>query len=388
MHTRLPVCLVLIAFALAFVVPAPAYAALININTADAALLDTLPGIGPTYAARIVDYRTAHGPFARTEDIQNVSGIGPSTYADIAAFITVGDTGATPASSSATASSTSSTPAASGAATPYAPPPATLSVEINGNQSALLEVPVSLSARATIKGGAIDPSARIFWSFGDGSSGEGSVIQKTYRYSGTYLVTVTASDGPTSARSELVVMVTQARVRLLPVSGDGITIVNDSHERLDLSGWELVSDTGLFRIPNGTTLLPESGVLFPFTIINLPQSADARLLYPNGVIAARSLVPAIPIETTMQLSEATQSFNTVQTVDTITSTNADIQTHDEAVSAPTATAEPVAVGAVSVPPEEESAAVTSAPAARLIRSPWTLGFLGIVALASGAFILL
>jgi competence protein ComEA len=55
----------------------------ININTADLAALESLPGIGPTLAQRILDYRQAHGPFARVKDIMEVSGIGPSTFEKI-----------------------------------------------------------------------------------------------------------------------------------------------------------------------------------------------------------------------------------------------------------------------------------------------------------------
>ena len=49
---------------------------LVNINTASVAVLDTLPGIGPALAQRIVDYREANGPFESKEDLTNVSGIG------------------------------------------------------------------------------------------------------------------------------------------------------------------------------------------------------------------------------------------------------------------------------------------------------------------------
>ena len=98
---RLLLAPVLVALALPLLASA---ASLININTADSALLQTLPGIGPTYAGRIIDYRTAHGLFATTEDIEQVSGIGPSTYAKIAPLITVGDVADT-STPSATASS-------------------------------------------------------------------------------------------------------------------------------------------------------------------------------------------------------------------------------------------------------------------------------------------
>lgn len=61
----------------------------INLNTADISQLESLPGIGPALAQRIVDYRTAHGHFERIEDITGVSGIGPSTFAQIQDLITV-----------------------------------------------------------------------------------------------------------------------------------------------------------------------------------------------------------------------------------------------------------------------------------------------------------
>jgi competence protein ComEA len=61
---------------------------LININTAAVDQLESLPGIGPTIAQNIVDYRTVHGPFAHIEDIMNVAGIGPSTFDSIKDLIT------------------------------------------------------------------------------------------------------------------------------------------------------------------------------------------------------------------------------------------------------------------------------------------------------------
>lgn len=62
---------------------------LININTAGAALLCTLPGIGEARAADIISYREAHGGFASCEDIMKVSGIKKSIYEKICDKITV-----------------------------------------------------------------------------------------------------------------------------------------------------------------------------------------------------------------------------------------------------------------------------------------------------------
>lgn len=64
---------------------------LININTASSVLLDTLPGIGPVLAQRIIDYREANGPFETVEELGEVEGIGSKTLLEILNLITVED---------------------------------------------------------------------------------------------------------------------------------------------------------------------------------------------------------------------------------------------------------------------------------------------------------
>lgn len=63
----------------------------ININTANLQELENLPNIGPTRAEAIITYRQQHGTFKKIEDIQNVTGIGPSTFEKIKELITVGN---------------------------------------------------------------------------------------------------------------------------------------------------------------------------------------------------------------------------------------------------------------------------------------------------------
>ena len=62
----------------------------VDINTADAACLETLPTIGPTRAMAIVTHRRDAGPFAAAADITAVPGIGAGTFQRIAGLITVG----------------------------------------------------------------------------------------------------------------------------------------------------------------------------------------------------------------------------------------------------------------------------------------------------------
>lgn len=55
----------------------------VNINTAQQTELETLPGIGPSLAQRIIEYRETNGNFQNIEDLQNVKGIGDSKYSNI-----------------------------------------------------------------------------------------------------------------------------------------------------------------------------------------------------------------------------------------------------------------------------------------------------------------
>jgi competence protein ComEA len=63
--------------------------AAIDLNRADAAALATIPGIGPTLAARIVAFRAVNGPFASVDGLADVAGITPSRFDAIAAHLTV-----------------------------------------------------------------------------------------------------------------------------------------------------------------------------------------------------------------------------------------------------------------------------------------------------------
>lgn len=59
----------------------------IDINTASISLLDTLPGIGPKTAIKIVDTRASLGGFSSIDDIKKVNGIGPVKFSKIRHFI-------------------------------------------------------------------------------------------------------------------------------------------------------------------------------------------------------------------------------------------------------------------------------------------------------------
>ena len=67
----------------------PPVTAVVNLNTASAAQLEALPGIGAKTAARIVEYRQKNGPFKKIEELMNVKGIGEKSFLKLRPQITI-----------------------------------------------------------------------------------------------------------------------------------------------------------------------------------------------------------------------------------------------------------------------------------------------------------
>lgn len=353
---------------------------LININTADLSTLEELPHVGATIGQRIIDYRTSNGPFTSVAELQNVSGIGSgSNYADIAPLVTVGD--AVPAAPVPDAATTSAS--FGGSASPYVPPPASITLDIGGARAATLDTPLALSASVKMKNGAEDPSAAVYWSFGDGSSAEGVAVTKTYRYAGTYAVEAIARDADASARADIVVTALPAAVHIAAVSGDGVTLANDGALRLDLSGWSLSADSARFRFPDGTVLLPKTEVLIPWAVMNFPVSLALSLAYPDGAAAAVYPMPAPPAPAQPPALE--NGFIPVRTVESAPAASTTFSAHAvQTVNAPAATSAMAAAGA-SLPAQLSA---SSGVLAGALHSGWAVGFLGILAVVGAAVMIL
>ncbi|HVW82852.1 MAG TPA: helix-hairpin-helix domain-containing protein [Candidatus Paceibacterota bacterium] len=379
----------------AFLAPALALAAdLININTADEATLESLPGIGSTKAEAIIAYRGAHGDFAAIADIQNVSGIGPSTYGEIKGLITVG-AGQEESGESAQDDAASSTSPAATASQEKALP---VYVDGGGERTVVAGAETAYTANVYDASGEAYAAPAVRWAFGDGSTAEGASVMKSYALPGTYLVSVSAVAESSSGEDSFIVRAQAPLVALTNSSAAGITVENtDAEAPLDLSRWQLSAGGALFTFPAGTKLAPGASVTFAPAVTGLAAAEAAELLFPSGALAA-SYATAPPAAApgprspggAVQPSAPPARSQEVQTVESA-STQSPAPAHAaETALAPATTSELAAAGAAlaALPPPAAGGGSPLSGALKLARSPWALGALSVLAFSAAAFMVL
>lgn len=281
---------------------------MININTADAAVLETLPGIGPAKAADIVAYRNANGPFAAKEDIKNVPGIGDVTYANIEPLITVTGTTVTEEAeaesddpvddSSADESSAGSDEQTGDSAendddngggsdssdSPPHPEPH-LSIRISAPERAFVNQPINFSAEPAGISDKLLDSVVISWNFGTGRTATGTEVAHAYAYAGNYVV---MAYGAFAAHEAVV----RHEITVLPsnfslgknIDGD-VQVHNDAPYEIDISGYTLAG-AERFTFPPRSVMLPRATITVPRERVG---GLIAFLYDQQGELVARSV---------------------------------------------------------------------------------------------------
>lgn len=335
----------MIAFLGALLVPVFAYA-LVDINTASVAELDTLPGIGPTLAQRIVDYRTANGPFATTADIKNVSGIGESTYNNLKDLITV-SSGSTPQQSPPADQGATTTAAAATVSTPvyapvpsYVPPPTpTLFADAGEDRTVIVGAHVEYEGRAYNKDKEYVENARFHWNFGDGATAEGASVLHHYEYPGTYVAVLSIAKDRESVSDRIIVRAEPAQLGFT-VSQDGsVTIENAAGRDIDLSRWVVRAFLREFLLPEDTIVLAGSSIRISPKLLGFFAGLEAELAYPNGALALKA--------------NQTSAFTAVQTAPQTTARS------ETVVAIPAAPASRVQQIATSDPKQEDESIVAT-----------------------------
>ena len=275
-------CNLLIAILGFFIFAPPAQAALVNINTAGSEELQTLTGIGPAYAERIIEYRSANGPFQKTEDIKNVKGIGDATFLKIKDFITIGDISANveSADNSNTQSSTiTNTPTYQNSSSNPS-----LSAHFGSEEISNLSLEPELEigagrARLGVTGGPMEFKAEtnssytkttsFRWSFGDGTVGEGLTVSHIYDYPGEYVVILSSHSNEGTATSRTDVRVIEPNLFISLMSPERVEVSNFSDSEINLYGRALVSRDDIFAFPKDTIIKSGQKISFGATVTGL-----------------------------------------------------------------------------------------------------------------------
>lgn len=306
---------------------------------------------------------------------------------DSSKTVTVAESDATPPADSS--SENAVTPASSGGASPEYIPIPILRIVADGNRTVSSGADTAFAAVVYDGKGNKRADALVTWAFGDGMQRTGADVFHRYYDQGEYLAVVraTTADGG-DARREITVSVKDAGIKITAASSRGITLTNGDSRTLDLSFWRLSTGGQEFKIPEDTQILAGRSILFPSPITQLPIAHSVSLLYPSGELAAAypmAAGAAAAVSADRQPSAPAASYKNVQKVETIIGTKGNAQTHEEEVSAPRGIGETAISRGAALSPEKASAPSGSFG---LFRSPWTISFLGVMALAGAAFIFL
>lgn len=134
--------------------------------------------------------------------------------------------------------------------------------------------------------------ARYMWNFGNGRVTEGDKVLHHYDYPGKYVVYLNVAHldyTKYSASDRIIVTAKPADISITSAVPEYITLTNFGDRELDLSFWILRSGLSKFTLPENTVVLPQSDVIFSYTVTGLgvPNQYDVELLYPNSVSAFR-----------------------------------------------------------------------------------------------------
>ncbi len=255
----------------------------VNINTANSSELQTLSGVGPAIAGRIIDYRISHGPFQKIEDIKNVSGIGDVTFLKMKDFITVGDAGVpeeqgganetstttnTTIASETTSANTSTTLSAHYGSEELSSVKTGPGLEIGAGRARLGMVGTPIQFKSEIKYPYV--GNMIFkWSFGDGAIGYGQVLSHSYAYPGDYVVVLNVTSPDKQAVSRTNVRIVPADISISAASQERVEVSNNSQNEINLFGRALSSQDHIFVFPEDTIVKAGQKISFASSITGL-----------------------------------------------------------------------------------------------------------------------
>lgn len=254
-----------------------ASAALININTASSEELQTLDGIGPTYAQRIIDYRNGpQGPFDTIEEIKEVQGIGDTTFNKIRDSITVGEANAGTNSGVNQGTNTET-------GSPTDPPSSSavevkvLKLSISADPAGVVGQPLEFRAETS------SDKLAVTWVFGDGSVGYGSVVEHIYEYPGEYVVMASISNSGRKLSSRTTIKIADDTLSIVAADSKRVEVLNKGNTEVNLHGRSLAAEGRVFNFPEGTIIKAGQKISFPSRITGLTTPAGVTLVLSSEI---------------------------------------------------------------------------------------------------------
>lgn len=261
--------------------------ALVNINTASLSELDTLPGVGPATAEKIIAAR----PFSAASDIQNVAGIGgpgSSTYENIIGLITVSGvtTVEVEEEESDDEETVTTTTKKDNDAKVYLP---VNGLNLKAPDIAYVNQPISLHVEP--QDGRKERLVHYRWNFGDGNTADISSPTHTYKYPGTYVIVVESTHLKEEkvARREIEVLRPSLTVSHAPAGA--ITVTNNGEHEIDLHGMSL----------GGGFVFEEHSFILPGKSVTIGPKGDGfnnqGIRDQSGVLVSKVEAPSTPLRT-------------------------------------------------------------------------------------------
>ncbi len=262
-----------------------AQSSLVNINTASLEELDTLPGIGPVIAQRILDYRTLNGPFSQIEEIKEVSGIGDSVFEDIRGLITVGTVNVVEQNGAQNTNSnqqeTSPSTSASGLVVQEG---VDYKIILDKEKIGSVGSPIDFRAKHNIK----DKRIAIAWTFGDGSMAYGQNVSHVYEYPGEYVVVASANLLGDKISARMSVNIVPNTLSITHASPQRIEITNTGKNEISLNVKELNANGRSFVFPEETIIKGGQKISFSNKVTGLSPANTSGVVITS--VGSSSLV--------------------------------------------------------------------------------------------------
>jgi len=163
--------------------------------------------------------------------------------------------------------------------------------------------------QATVKKNTISASPELSWSFGDGNIGAGFLVSHTYKYSGDYVVVLSAKAGDIFSVSRLKVKVAESSVSVSE-GNEYLEISNDGNTEINLFNWKVENKGQGFIFQPNTIILPHSSIKLDKSLLKM-KGLDNSLGTSLKNSLGKEVFAVVPVEE-IDLSEVAKNLDNIK----------------------------------------------------------------------------